>query len=209
MQRIFQVELDGLVAQFAHTVSLSLIPADGVRIVDVLNDFELTDTGRYRLPNLLAGSPLELVVQLRVGAHAIGDTLRLLDLRLGFTPQGANSAEVLKCAHTVEFVDENSWEKLSANNDVIKSVQFLMNARARREAMVQIDRGDYTTAGQILGASIANTRAACASFIDAESVAEECAQLEEVKTSLTDRLKDKLSRKKLAYGAYSRQTGKL
>jgi len=52
MQRIFQVELDGLVAQYAHTASLSLIPADGIRIVEILNDFELTETGRYRLPNL-------------------------------------------------------------------------------------------------------------------------------------------------------------
>jgi hypothetical protein len=84
-----------------------------------------------------------------------------------------------------------------------------MNARARREAMAQIDQGDYAAAGQILGASIANTRVACASFIDAQSVAEECDSLEEVKMSLTDRLKDKMSRKKLAYGAYGRQTGKL
>ena len=209
MQRIFQVELEGLLAQFAHTVSLSLIPADGVRIVDVLNDFELTETGRYRLPSLLAGSPLEIVVQLRVGAQVMGDNLRLLDLRLGFTPQGANSAEVFKCAHSVDFVDEHTWERLSANNDVVKSVQFLMNARARREAMAHIDLGDFATAGQILGASIANTRAACASFVDAESVADECAALEDVKMSLTDRLKDKMSRKKLAYGAYGRQTGKL
>ena len=209
MQRIFQIELDGLVAQFAHTVSLSLIPADGVSIVDVLNDFELTETGRYRLPNLLAGSPLEIVAQLRVGAHAVGDNLRLLDLRLGFTPQGANSAEVLKCAHPVEFADELKWERLSANNDVVKSVQFLMNARARKEAMAHIDLGDFTTAGQILEASIVNTRAACASFIDVESVVDECVALEEVKMSLTDRLKDKMSRKKLAYGAHARQTGKL
>jgi len=83
MQQIFQVELEGLIAQFAHTVSLSLIPADGVRIVDVLNDFDLTETGRYRLPNLQAGSPFDIVVQLKVGAEEIGTQMRLLDLRLG------------------------------------------------------------------------------------------------------------------------------
>ena len=83
MQHIFQIELEGLIAQFAHTVSLSLIPADGVRIVDVLNDFEFTETGRYRLPNLQAGSPLDIVVQLKVGAQAAGAQLRLVDLHLG------------------------------------------------------------------------------------------------------------------------------
>src|SRR6185437_8418343 len=101
MHRIFQVELDGLVAQFAQAVSLSLIPSDGIRIADVLNDFELTETGRYRLPNLQAGSPLEIVVQLKVGPQQVGTQIRLLDLRLGFTPQEARNAEVLKQAHTV------------------------------------------------------------------------------------------------------------
>jgi Ca-activated chloride channel family protein len=32
MQRIFAVELEGLIAQVAHTVTLGLIPADGVRL---------------------------------------------------------------------------------------------------------------------------------------------------------------------------------
>ena len=135
MQRIFEVELQGLIAQFAHTVSLSLIPADDVRIVDLLNDFELTDTGRYRLPNLQAGSPLEIVVQLRVGPQAIGSSLRLLDLRLGFTPQDARAAEVLRQSQTVEFATKEEVEVLPINYEVVKASQFLMNARARNEAM--------------------------------------------------------------------------
>jgi Ca-activated chloride channel homolog len=208
MQRIFQVELDGLVAQFAHTVSLSLIPADGISIVSVLNDFDLTDTGRYRLPNLLAGSPLDIVVQLKVGSHAVGSILRLLDLRLGFTPQVAKSAESFKCNYNVEFVDASTWDHLAVNNDVVKAVQFLMNARARREAMAEIDAGDYTAAVRVLGKSIADTQVACAAFLDADAVAEECASLEEVQMSLMDRFKDKMSRKKLAYGAYSRRSGR-
>src|SRR5918998_2490709 len=48
MQRIFAVELEGLIAQVGHTVTLALVPADGVRITDLLNDFELNETGRYK-----------------------------------------------------------------------------------------------------------------------------------------------------------------
>jgi Ca-activated chloride channel family protein len=162
MQRIFQVELDGLVAQFAHTVSLSLIPSDGIRIADVLNDFELTETGRYRLPNLQAGSALDIVVQLKMGAQAVGSTLRLLDLRMGFTPQDQNTADVVKSAFSVEFVESN--EDLAVNHEVVKAVQFLMNARARREAMERIDRGDFAGAQVVLGQSIAATQAVCAAF---------------------------------------------
>jgi Ca-activated chloride channel family protein len=204
MQHIFQIELEGLIAQFAHTVSLSLIPADGVRVVDVLNDFEFTDTGRYRLPNLQAGSPLNIVVQLKVGSQEIGTQLRLLDLRLGFTPQDAKNAEVLKQAHTVEFAMET--ERSPVNDDVIKTVQFLMNARARNEAMKRMDRGDYDGAQVVLASAWGATQALPCSA--APEVMEETAALEELRSSLSDRLKDKMSRKKLAYSAYSRRTGK-
>jgi Ca-activated chloride channel homolog len=208
MQHIFQVELEGLIAQFAHTVSLSLIPADGVRIVDLLNDFDLTETGRYRLPNMQAGSPLDVVVQLKVGAQAVGAQMRLLDLRLGFTPQDAKNAEVLKQAHTVEFVSSWQVESMDVNQEVVKAVQFLMNGRARNEAMSRMDEGDYEGAQAVIGSSLSSTRVACASFGSMPSVMEECASLEEAARSLKDRLKDKMSRKKLAYAAYSRRTGK-
>jgi len=206
MQRIFQVELDGLVAQYAHTASLSLIPSDGIRIVEILNDFELTETGRYRLPNLQAGSSLDIIVQLKLGAQAVGSALRLLDLRMGFTPQAENAAEVVKSAFTVEFVEAN--DDLPINNEVVKAVQFLMNARARREAMQRIDAGDFVGAQVLLGQSIEATQAVCAPF-GGTDVVEECASLEEVAKFLEDRNQDKMSRKKLAYAAYSRRTGKL
>src|SRR6185436_3956147 len=193
-------------AQYAHTVSLSLIPADGVRIVDVLNDFDLTETGRYRLPNLQAGSPFDIVAQLRVGAEEAGSQMRLLDLRLGFTPQDAKQAEVLKQAHTVEFASQTVVENSPANDEVIKAVQFLMNARARNEAMKRMDAGDYAGAEVVLGSALGATQALeCAA---APEVMQETAAVAELRSSLTDRLKDKMSRKKLAYSAYSRRTGK-
>lgn len=206
MQNIFQIELEGLIAQFAHTVSLSLIPADGVRIVDALNDFELTETGRYRLPNLQAGSPLDVVVQLRVGAEDAGTQMRLLDLRLGFTPQDAKNAEVLKQVFTVDFATRAEVDQLPANFDVIKAVQFLMNARARNEAMKRMDRGDYQGAQVVLGSALSATQALPCSA--APEMMEECAALDETSRSLADRLKDKMNRKKLAYAAYSRRSGK-
>lgn len=204
MQRIFQVELEGLIAQFAHTVSLSLIPADGVRVVDMLNDFDLTETGRYRLPNLQAGSPLDIVVQLRVGAEAAGTQMRLLDLRLGFTPPDAKNAEVLKQAHTVEFATRAEIDRSEMNEEVIKAVQFLMNARARNEAMKRLDRGDYAGAEVIIGSALSQTQALGA----APAVMKEMASLQDTAMSLKDRLQDKMSRKKLAYAAYNRRSGK-
>jgi Ca-activated chloride channel family protein len=203
MKRIFQIELEGLVAQYAHTVSLSLIPADGVRISDQLNDFELTETGRYRLPDLQSGSPLEVVVQLKVGPQVVGSALRLLDVRLGFTPQDARAAEVLRESHSVQFVSQRDVDALPTNYEVVKAVQFLMNARARNEAIRLIDVGEYSRAQAVIGSSLQATRASCAPFASNDAVMQECASLEEVKASLTDRLKDKLNRKRLNYAAQS------
>ena len=207
MQRIFQVELEGLIAQFAHTVSLSLIPADGVRIVDMLNDFDLTETGRYRLPNLQAGSPLDVVVQLKVGSEDAGTQMRLLDLRLGFTPQDAKNAEVLKQAHTVEFATRAEVERSEMNEEVIKAVRLLMNARARNEAMKRMDRGDYDGAQVIIGSALSQTQALSANLAPAAAMMDEMASLQDTAKSLADRLKDKMSRKKLAYAAHHRQRG--
>lgn len=208
MQRIFQVELQGLVAQFGHSVTLGLMPADGVRIVDLLNDFELTENGRYRLPNLTAGSPLEIVLQLKAPAQQRGSQLRLLDLTLGFTRQEAKTADVLPQAFTLEFADESDVNSLPVDPEVARAVRFLMNARARVEAMRRIDLEDYVGAEAMLASSVAATRVACAPMASRSDVMAECASMEEVQSSLKDRLLDKMSRKKLAYASYNRRSGK-
>ena len=208
MQRIFQTELEGLISQFGHTVSLGLIPADGVVISDSLNDFDLTETGRYRLPNLQAGSPLEILVQLKVPHQAAGTKMRLLDLKLGFTPQDARTAEVVKQVHEIEFASKYEVEALPINYDVVKAVQFLMNARAKREAMNRIDLGDYSGAQHILVESLHRTQEACAPVMSSADVREECQSLSATQKSLMDRLQDRMSRKRLAYEGYRRRTSR-
>jgi Ca-activated chloride channel family protein len=210
MQKIFAVELEGLIAQIAHTVTLGLVPADGVRITDVLNDFETSETGRYKLPNLQAGSALDIVIQLKVPAQASDAKLRLLDLKLGFTPQDSTQADVAKEFLEIGFADEMTVEKLPENYEVKKAVQLLMNARARREAITLMDKGNYAEAQRGLRAMQASTQvlaaampAAAAAGMDAES-----AQLRELESALYSRADDKSSRKKMAYQSYSRRSGK-
>lgn len=202
MGRIFSVELEGLIAQVGHTVTLSLVPADDMRIVDLLNDFELNETGRYKLPNLQAGAPQEFVVQVRVPAQAAGTRLRLLDLKLGYTPQEAKSAEVVKQFLEVEFALEETVELLPQNTAVIKAVQMLMNARARREAVAYMDAGDYRSSRQVLTSSLVASQQLCVAMEADAEMTGELAALEELSASLTDRDKDSMSRKQMTYQAY-------
>jgi Ca-activated chloride channel family protein len=208
MQRIFSVELEGLIAQVGHTVTLALVPADGVRIVDVLNDFELNETGRYKLPNLQAGSPLEIVVQLRVPAQAAGTHLRLLDLKLGYTPQAAKSAEVCRQFLEVEFAAEDQVAALPQNTDIVKAVRMLMNARARREAVAYMDAGQFDLSMEVVASSISLTRQAYMSMPADAEMSEELRSLEELSGSLGDRSKDSMTRKQSSYRAYDLSRGR-
>ncbi|HYP53642.1 MAG TPA: VWA domain-containing protein, partial [Pyrinomonadaceae bacterium] len=159
MRGVFAVELEGLLAQFAHHVTLGLVPADGVRVADLLNDFDLGETGRYVLPDLQSGSPLDIVVRLKVPARDAGTKLRLIDLRLGYTPREARSAEVLKQSFEVEFVEDSAAERLPVNQAVERAVQLLMSARARREAIAHMDAGRYELAGASVAAASARLTA--------------------------------------------------
>lgn len=205
MQRIFGVELEGLIAQVAHTVTLGLIPADGVRLSDVPNDFEMNETGRYRLPNLQAGSPVDVVVQLRVPALSEGTKLRLLDLRLGYTPQEMKSAEVSKEGFEIEFAPVEEVERLAVNHEVAKAVRLLMNARARAEAIQRMDAGDFAGSRQVMQAARAATCSVFAAMPQSSEVREELNLIDEYDESLADRSADKMSRKRLLYDLVSRR----
>jgi Ca-activated chloride channel family protein len=208
LQSIFATELQGLIAQFAHRVSLGLIPADGVRVVDLLNDFELTDTGRYKLPNLQSGTPLDIVVQLKVPAQAVGSRLRLLDLKLGFTGQESGQTEVVKDFLEVGFRSEADVLSLPINAEVDRVNAMLMNARARKEAVRHMDHGDRLGARRVLHERIAATQLACAPMASAPEVVEELDSLSDLYSALESDRAGNSTRKRLAYGAFLRQQGK-
>ncbi|MGB6015868.1 MAG: VWA domain-containing protein, partial [Nodosilinea sp.] len=79
---IFETELSGLAATLGQRVSLGLQPAQGVVVMDVLNDFEQTATQRYKLPNLMVGSPIQVVVRLQV--PALSQSGELMQVRLAW-----------------------------------------------------------------------------------------------------------------------------
>jgi len=54
MQRIFSVELQGLMSQFAHSATLGAIPPMVFALL-IPNDYPLNETGRYKLPDLQVG----------------------------------------------------------------------------------------------------------------------------------------------------------
>jgi Ca-activated chloride channel family protein len=207
MARIFATEMEGLIAQVGHTVSLGFTPSDDVRVQEVLNDFEATHTGRYKLPNLLAGSPIDIVVRLKLPAQSVGTRFKALDLRLAWNPQGAPSSdrEILGQSVFIEFAET---ESAPSDERVIKAVQFLMAARARREAIEHLDRGDIIAArASVVGATQVLAQA-CAPYMADSEVQEQNEMLNDLVADLSSPEDIKMSRKKLSYQSYrlSRQS---
>ncbi|HXG92116.1 MAG TPA: VWA domain-containing protein [Blastocatellia bacterium] len=205
MERIFATEMEGLVAQVGHTVSLGLTPADGVRVADVLNDFEVTHTGRYKLPNLVAGSPIDVVIRLNVPARAAGEKFKALDLRLAWNPQGAPSSEreVISESIVLEFTAAADVEKIPPDERVLKAVQLLMAARARREAIADLDRGDAAAARARVAGIAYSFAQACAPMMADADVQQEAQRLQDLQAELSSSADLKMARKKMSYQSYS------
>ncbi len=205
MLRIFETELQGLVRQSAHSVRLHVSTADGVRVTDILNDFEKEAPGIFILPNLIAGSPLEIVVRLEVPKSVKADNLATFDLN--FVNQDTGIADSISSVFAREFDNRKAVKALKENADVVRAVQLLMNARARREAMSQMDAGDYMAASATMDAALGSTNIL---FCRAPSLElnEEISSLRISAEALMDRKKDALSRKQMAYSRESRRKGR-
>ena len=107
-----------------------------------------------------------------------------------------------------EFAEPEAVAQLSVNHEVTAAVQFLVNARARREAMQYMDAGNYAQAQQVVQAAYSATMVACAPMASSANVQDELASLNEVAASLQTRGDDKMSRKRLLYQAVQRATGR-
>jgi hypothetical protein len=85
---------------------------------------------------------------------------------------------------------------------------MLMNARARREAMSHLDRGDYVMAKHVVSSALSASMPLFRSAPASPEVMEERQQLEELESSLDNRERDRMTRKKLVYESYRRSNSK-
>jgi len=198
MVKIFETELQGLVNQIGHNVTFGIKPADGVTVAEVLNDFESDASGRYKLPNLQAGSPLDIVVRLRVPAQPEAVAVDLAQFSLAYTGQESKLPETVIVAFAADFASIAEVESLPENVEVITAVQLLMNARARREAIIKMDQFDFDGAEYELKMASGTTRDRY-SQAPLPALAAELEDLADLEESLKSRQNDVSSRKKMAY----------
>jgi Ca-activated chloride channel family protein len=140
LERIFSTEMQGLMATLGHTVSLGMEPLQGVEVVDVLNDLERNSYGRLQLPNLLAGTPIEIVLRLQVPAQSKARDLCFF--RLAWTAPQDPERQVLREGLDLPAVTSAEWERLPQNEVVQHKVVHLEAVRMRRQAIAEMERGN-------------------------------------------------------------------
>jgi Ca-activated chloride channel family protein len=207
MVGIFETELHGLSRQFAHSVRLRINTAEGVRVTDVLNDFEQTGNADYILPNLVLGSQLAIVVRIEVQSTASMGA-ELFSVALEYIPQSWGMPETVNATFDSPVADREIVDLLVSNRDVVSSLQMLLNARARREAMNRIDEGDREGALDEIDLCTFKMVAASPEFGNSEVFRAELEDLQSLRSSLQNSEDDKMVRKQMAYRRESLRKGK-
>jgi len=137
---MFQTELKGLIATFGNTVSLGIEPQAGVTLADVLNDLDRLPTGRLKLPNLVSGMPLIVVVRLNVPPAR--EERELCRFRLAWNAPKQPERQELTVRLRLPAVDAATWETLAPTLEVRERAALLLMARCKKEATLCLERGD-------------------------------------------------------------------
>jgi Ca-activated chloride channel homolog len=141
LPEIFAVELKGLLTTLGRLVSLGLEPKTGVKVLDVLNDFEKTETGRYKLDNLRFGQQLEVAIRLEINAEML-QFPEILGLRLAYTDtSGTRHVQKLSFSMT-----KNEYLEMGINLEVQEAVALLTTARSKLVVAGMIDAGNVREA---------------------------------------------------------------
>lgn len=197
----FATELQGLMALAGHTVSLGLTGCNGAIVQDVLNDLDKTATGRYKLPNMVTGSPIEVVVRLKV--PPVAGAAELLSVRLAWNHPDAAERQVAHASLRLPSVSEAQLVEFPFNEEVQRLSALLMAARAREEAVRYLDAGNAAAARTTLQAAMAPVAAAPA----APKMAEEMAALADLEAEIATGNAAR-ARKKATYQSYARKASK-
>lgn len=206
MSRIFDVELNGLVNQFGHTVSLGVTPIPGVEVTDILNDFEKQIDGRHKLPNLTAANNLDIVMRLRISSLAACDTKDLAAFDVTFIGQQSGIPERAEGKVSLSFVSAEEAAAVKDDAEVEAAVLLLSNARDRRSAMESLDRGDSRNAREILDRVRSNSSLVMAHNAS-PAVSQEFRRLNSEISDL-DSHDEVMARKKMAFARNMRVHGK-
>lgn len=205
LPNIFRGELHGLNNTVGVDVSLLLEPRAGVTIADVLTECEKTADGRLKLPNLVGGNPVLVLVRLNVNAFT-GER-DLLRFRLDWLAPKDDIRQTATASLNLPAVPATVWDGLAENAEVKEQALLLVVAKQKQLAARAAERGNFTETQALLSANFNLLFDAPAS----PAIAQELAAQQEIQADFDDVGGDPdraKFRKKAKHQAYQRHTSK-
>lgn len=171
LPNIFRAELHGLSATAGVDVTLALEPLAGVTVADVLTECAKTPDGHLRLPNLIAGVPVRVVVRLNV--PAMTGEHDLLHFRLDWHAPKDDIRQTADARLVLPAVPGAVWDGLAENAEVAEQALLLVVARQKQEAARAVEEGDVGRAKALNAGNMDLLRAAPASPMIAQTICEQ------------------------------------
>ncbi|PHV63792.1 vWA domain-containing protein [Cyanobacterium aponinum] len=196
---IFNAELQGIMATIGQKVSLGINAFSPVELVDVFNDLEKTEFGNYKLPNLVAGNDIDVVLRLKI--PAMTNSVPLVDFRLAYDDNETQSRKVTHHQLQLPVVNSAQLHDYLFNEEVKAKVAQLMASRAKEEAIASLDRGDVWGTKERLQEAKEEMMASGVCF---DMIAPEVAEMDNLLEDL-ERGESKSMRKKALFQNYSKR----
>ncbi|MFL0758827.1 MAG: VWA domain-containing protein [Prochlorococcus sp.] len=144
LEDLYASELEGLATTIGRRVSLGIRAKHGAEVVDVVNDLTLTDFGNHQLANLRLGQELNVAVHLQLPAWRANQ--EICSVRLAWDQPGADMRSSLIEQLTLPVMPAAEVNELETDQAVIEEFSVLKANRSRRQALEELDDGDYQAA---------------------------------------------------------------
>lgn len=196
---IFNAELQGIMATIGQKVSLGINPFSPVELVDVFNDLEKTEYGRYKLPNLIAGNQADVVLRLKV--PPMTEFAPLVKFRLAYDDSETQSRKISHHQLQLPVVNSAQLNDYPFNEEVKAKVAQLMASRAKEEAVRSLDMGDIVGTRERLEEAKEEMMASGVCF---DVIAPEMAEMDDLLKDL-EKGESKSMRKKATFQNYNKR----
>ena len=205
-KRIFESEMEGLVRERFINVFMSISPEKGVDILDVMNDFNITNKKKYKLPNLIDEEPLNIIIKTKLPPKGKGKHT-LFSVKFEWYLLGTKKKASLNETAAIEYASKKDVDKETECFQVQKEIQLLEAARIKKQAIDYLDMGDYEASTEILQSMAPIMNSLAAEHNDAD-LAEEAAYMNTMSDKLQYESERTYSRKSLRYASVNQQRGK-
>jgi Ca-activated chloride channel homolog len=206
---VFRIELESLMSVAAQNLSITLQPAAGVTITQVLNSYRCQTNGnalQVNLGDVYTSEAKQMAVELAIAPQPNLGDLPLLSATYSYQAIVNESIQSFNDDLVMQIAVDSAEAAAQAKPDrtVIEQISKFRIAKVKDEAIALADQGDFKTASAKLRSTLETLQNQ--SLQESFEVAEEMAQLDHYAQKLESRQFNSSIRKEMRDQAHQAQT---